>query len=248
MFEVGEKVVILKSDYPSLIGKTAIVMQNDVINGIKVKVSFDEKWPGYYLPSELAKYSDFIKNENTTLFVNLFGAPGAGKSTGATYVFSQLKLRGIDSEYIGEFAKDKCWENNKFIFESPENQFYIGAKQFYRINQVYGKVKVAVTDSPVFLNAFYNKSKYLGEEYNKVVLRLFNKFRNLNFYIERVKPYNRNGRIQSEEQATEIGSEIKEYIDKHNVPYITVSGDENGYKKIFETVMNFIKEKDDSNR
>ena len=87
MFEVGEKVVILKSDYSSLIGKTAIVMQNDVINGIKVKVSFDEKWQGYYLPSELAKYSDFIKNENTTLFVNLFGAPGAGKSTGATYVF-----------------------------------------------------------------------------------------------------------------------------------------------------------------
>lgn len=245
MFNPGDKVIVLKSDYFHLIGKTGVVMQNDVINGVKVKISFDQNWCGYYPESHLAKYDD--KNDST-LYVNLFGAPGAGKSTGATYVFSQLKLNGIDSEYVGEFAKDKCWENNKFIFESPENQFYIGAKQFYRINQVYGKVKVAVTDSPVFLNAFYNKSKYLGDEYNKVVLRLFNKFRNLNFYIERVKPYNRNGRIQSEEQATEIGSEIKEYIDKNNVPYITVSGNENGYKKIFETVMNFIKEKDDSNR
>ena len=44
-----------------------------------------------------------------TLFVNLFGAPGVGKSTGAAYLFSKLKMLGVDCEYIGEFAKDKCW-------------------------------------------------------------------------------------------------------------------------------------------
>lgn len=39
--------------------------------------------------------------------INLFGQPGAGKSTGAAYIFSQLKLRGINAELVTKFAKDK---------------------------------------------------------------------------------------------------------------------------------------------
>ena len=31
------------------------------------------------------------------LIINLFGAPGAGKSTGAAYVFSQLKAAGVNA-------------------------------------------------------------------------------------------------------------------------------------------------------
>lgn len=42
-----------------------------------------------------------------TLVVNLLGGPGCGKSTGAAYIFSQLKMRNIDAELVTEFAKDK---------------------------------------------------------------------------------------------------------------------------------------------
>ena len=41
------------------------------------------------------------------IIVNLFGVPGAGKSTGAAYIFSQLKMKGINAELITEFAKEK---------------------------------------------------------------------------------------------------------------------------------------------
>lgn len=44
-----------------------------------------------------------------TLVINLFGAPGSGKSSGAAYIFSQLKKLGIDCELVTEYAKDKCW-------------------------------------------------------------------------------------------------------------------------------------------
>ena len=50
------------------------------------------------------------------LIINLFGAPGAGKSTGAAYVFSQLKAAGVNAELVTEFAKDKVWERNKGRF------------------------------------------------------------------------------------------------------------------------------------
>ena len=50
------------------------------------------------------------------LVVNLFGAPGAGKSTGAAYIFSKLKMSGINVELVTEFAKDKVWEESKAVF------------------------------------------------------------------------------------------------------------------------------------
>ena len=44
------------------------------------------------------------------LCVNLFGGPGIGKSTTAAGVFNLLKLHGIETELITEFAKDLVWE------------------------------------------------------------------------------------------------------------------------------------------
>lgn len=87
------------------------------------------------------------------LVVNLFGVPGAGKSTGATYIFSKLKLAGINAELITEFAKDKVWEENSVIFQ-PDNQAHIFGKQFYRMNRCKDKVEVIVTDSPLLLSSF----------------------------------------------------------------------------------------------
>ena len=51
------------------------------------------------------------------LVVNLFGAPGAGKSTGASYVFSQLKMMGVNAELVTEFAKDKVWEGSEAVLK-----------------------------------------------------------------------------------------------------------------------------------
>ena len=80
------------------------------------------------------------------LVVNLFGAPGAGKSTGAAYIFSRLKLAGINAELVTEFAKDKVWEESKAVFQ---NQAYIFGKQYFRISRVQDKVDVVITDFAV---------------------------------------------------------------------------------------------------
>ena len=64
-----------------------------------------------------------------TIVINLFGAPGAGKSTGAAYIFALLKIAGIEAELVTEFAKDKVWEGNTAVFET---QAYSFGKQSYR--------------------------------------------------------------------------------------------------------------------
>ena len=56
------------------------------------------------------------------LIVNLFGSPGTGKSTGAAYIFSKLKMAGINAELVTEFAKDKVWEETHAPFK---NQLYM---------------------------------------------------------------------------------------------------------------------------
>lgn len=53
------------------------------------------------------KYKEVIETAPKTLVVNLFGTPVAGKSTGAAYIFSELKMRGINAELVTGFAKDK---------------------------------------------------------------------------------------------------------------------------------------------
>jgi nicotinamide riboside kinase len=173
--------------------------------------------------------------EKKSIIVNLFGGPGTGKSTGASYVFSKLKLLGIDAEYASEYAKDKVWEQNAAVFDC---QFYITGKQAFRICRLVGKVDVIVTDSPILMGAIY------GEDYLKPAISgEFNKYgnKNHNYFLCRKKTYNPNGRKQTEAQAKEIDGKIKTLLDENGVPYKTVDATEEGYNQIVLDIVNLIK-------
>lgn len=167
-----------------------------------------------------------------TVIINLFAGPGAGKSTGAAFIFSQLKLAGIDCELVTEFAKDKVWEDNKEVFK---NQFYITGKQSFKISRCYGKVDVIITDSPILLGAIYDDR----ENFKSAVIDEFNRFYNFNFFIKRIKPYNPNGRNQSEDEAREIDTKMKNFLDSNNISYSEVHGDQNGYLDIVLLIRDF---------
>lgn len=61
-----------------------------------------------------------------TIVVNLFGEPSAGKSTAAMDITARLKRKGINAEYVSEFAKDKVYEQKS---EGFKHQKYIFGKQ-----------------------------------------------------------------------------------------------------------------------
>lgn len=113
------------------------------------------------------------------LVVNLFGAPGAGKSTGAAYIFSKLKMAGVNAELVTEFAKDKVWEESKAVFQ---NQAYIFGKQYFRISRVQDKVDVVITDSPILLSSFYANDEVLGEEFDALIMKTVRRQRGQHFY------------------------------------------------------------------
>lgn len=147
-----------------------------------------------------------------TLIVNIFGGPGAGKSTTMAGVFSALKRKDIDCEQVTEFAKDLVWEDRQETFK---DEIYIFAKQAHRLFRVNGKVRVVVTDRPLILTNLYATDKKLCD----LCLSEFGKYNNLNFLVHRTKKYNPNGRNQTEAEALSLDNSTKQLLDTNNIDY-----------------------------
>lgn len=163
-----------------------------------------------------------------TIVLNLFGAPGAGKSTGAAYIFAMLKLAGVNAELVTEFAKDKVWEEDDVALR---DQSYIFGQQSLRISRCNGKVDVIVTDSPLLLSAAYQSPK--TEEFGKYVYAEFSQYNNRNYFIVRHKPYNPSGRLQTEAESDGLRDYIRlNLLEKYNVPYTTYTGTFESYNQI----------------
>ena len=170
----------------------------------------------------------------TPIVINLFRAPGSGESTGAAFIFSQLKMRGINCELITEYAKDKTWEKN---MEALSCQEYIFGKQSFRMKRCRDKVDVIITDNPLPLSIFYNTNPVLGEHYKNLVLDVFNTYENMNYALVRDKPYNPIGRNQTEAESDEIGDKIQFFLEDHNIPYALGLGSVEFYNFIITDVL-----------
>lgn len=142
--------------------------------------------------------------------INMFAGPGAGKSTTAAGLFYRMKKLNLDVELVTEYAKEKVWEES---VATLTDQFYITSKQNRRLSRLVGKVEWVVTDSPLLLGAYYN------EKYGKsragtsgFIVDLFNSYNNINFFIERTKPYQTKGRLGSYEDAIVADTAIKNML------------------------------------
>lgn len=173
------------------------------------------------------------------IVVNLFGAPGAGKSTGSAEIFAALKKAGINAELVSEFAKDKTWEHNITALSCQE---YVFGKQSYRMARCRNDVEVIVTDSPLPLSVIYNHNPVLDINFERTIFNIFNTYENMNYYINRVKPYNPKGRNQTEAESDALAAPIKALLYDNNVSFRDINGDDEGYKSVVEDVLNKIKD------
>jgi len=177
-----------------------------------------------------------------SLVINLYGGPGAGKSTLAAGLFAKLKEDNIDCELVTEFVKENIWENSKDILK---DRFYTSAVQYHRLFRLNGKVDVIITESPFMQSIVYNDViKY--EEYDKLIYKLYLEFDNLDFYIERgINKYSSVGRIHTKEESLKKDNEIKSMIKKYNLDVIKL---DRNIKSIIEIYTIIIKTLNSRNR
>ena len=89
---------------------------------------------------------------------------------------------------------------------------------------------VIVTDSPIAVGAMYTTEK----PYQDVCLYEAKKYKNTyNLFVNRFKPYNQNGRNQTEEEAKEIDRKIKAFLTDNNLKFKEINGTEEGYNAMY---------------
>lgn len=165
-----------------------------------------------------------MPESRTTVVVNMFGGPGAGKTTAAWEIASELKKRGYITEYVPEYAKELVWEGKTDLLDgTPEHQEELLKEQRHRIERLNGKVDFIVTDAPLMQNPLYLKTSSLeiSEFYTHKVYNYYSRYENFNVFIQRSEKFEQAGRIHSLDQSREIDKQIHSLLDKFQIYYGT---------------------------
>lgn len=179
------------------------------------------------------------------IVINLFGEPGAGKSTAATYIFAMLKIKGINCEYVSEFAKDMVWNED---YKALENQAYVFGCQSHRLSRVADEVDVVVTDCPLLLSAVYNRDPIfianptLHNLFKDVVVQIFKSYNNINILLERKHSYESTGRHESVDEALEVRRMLCKTFSKYAIDYKECPAQTQEYDKIVEDAIDYLHE------
>lgn len=156
-----------------------------------------------------------------TKIINFVAGAGCGKSTMSAALYVELKTRHVCCELVQEYAKQLVWTEQ---FDELANQYHVSMTQYKWIKALEGKVDYLICDSPLLLGLFYNKH-YPNNVSNidkteAMILEKMKEFDNIYIYLERGDyPYETHGRIHSEQESREIDLQLKQLMDKLNIPY-----------------------------
>jgi len=174
-----------------------------------------------------------------TYVINIIGGPGIGKTTISALLFANLKIRGYVCEYVQEFAKKLVWLQD---YDTLNNQFFVSKEQYNLLKQIDRHVDFLITDGPLIHGIYYNKyNKDNNSNIDKVekfILTSINKFRNINIVLDRVdRDYEKEGRIQTEEEAKDIDVILKHILRTNNFSFSSFLADPNQIENIIDYVI-----------
>lgn len=137
-----------------------------------------------------------------TKVINLFGSPGAGKTTLAADIFVEMKRRGECCELVTEFAKKAVWEKRG---KALENEILLFAQKHHELFVLDGQVDYIIIDSPLLLTAIYNEIDGKVPHLNTLAESEFNNYNNINIFLKNnSRPFEKEGRIHEGETISEI--------------------------------------------
>lgn len=160
-----------------------------------------------------------------TTIINVYGGPGVGKSTSAAYLYYLLKSGQHNVELVREYVKNWAWEGRKF---SVYDEIYFLGKQVRHESMLFGKVDWIITDAPVYMTAYY-ASIYCSPKLAHGVAEAAQAFyqqaevdghQHIHLMLKRTRPYNPDGRYQTEAQAAEVDAGVRAMLNKFEVPLI----------------------------
>jgi len=147
--------------------------------------------------------------------INFFGAPGVGKSTISSWLFSKLKEDNLDVEFAPEYIK--TWTYIRRECKSFD-QVYIFSKQMSIEHNILSNSKsIVVSECPILLNCFYgNYNKSPGFNGCMSIAQEFEmEYPSMNIFLGRGdSPYNPNFRYHDYKESLNIDKELLLFLTK----------------------------------
>lgn len=166
--------------------------------------------------------------------INLFGAPGSGKSTLRSGLFYELKMNHYEVEDVTEYAKDMVWEERHNIFQ---DQLYMLAKQNRKLLRLNNKVDYVVTDSPIILGTAYLANTVYDNTLKELIKEVFLSYDNYNILINRRHRYNENGRNQNEQESDILADSIKKILNDAHINFVEIESNAITPKELMKMVL-----------
>lgn len=155
--------------------------------------------------------------------INIFSGPGAGKSMFCMEFLAEMKKIGCNKrftcEYVSEAAKEYVWTESPLMDGSEKHQLILLGEQLHKLERLNGNVDYIITDSPLILNALYNKECSFGFE--EMIVRVMRTYNTKNYFLKRdlSVPYETAGRLQTLDEAIETDKKLKRLLERHNISY-----------------------------
>lgn len=156
--------------------------------------------------------------------INLVGGPCSGKSTLASYVYSQLKMLKVNVELTRETIKN--WIYLGCLPESYD-QLYLFASQI-REEDLFLRTSddaVVVTDAPIDMSAAYGESHGFdcAPELASMADKYEKEYPSYNIFVLRDRNwFTENGRIHNYRQSLELDQFMLDYYRSHGRKIIGV--------------------------
>ena len=168
------------------------------------------------------------------LVVNLWGAPGSGKSTTAAGLFFLMKINKFKVELVTEYAKDLVWDRHETMLG---NQLSIFSEQNWRLHRLLDHgVDFVITDSPLILSTFYKPPHYL-DSFDKTVQETFETYNNLNYFLERVGSFEKIGRRHNEGESASISKSMRDLMERFKIPFTSFEATPHTPEWIFKDIL-----------
>lgn len=151
--------------------------------------------------------------------VNFYAGSGAGKSTAAAGLFSELKMRDVKVELVTEWVKGVVWDR---AWDIMKDQLFIFAQQLHQIKRLEGQVDVVVTDSPLLFTLVYDTSHNF--QLAELVRWEYSQLDNVDIFLHRNKPFVQTGRVDNEEASENMDGRIYEMLLDEEIPFGEITG------------------------
>lgn len=169
--------------------------------------------------------------------VNLFGAPGVGKTGVRSELVGLMKARGLHVEEVKEHAKyllslglDWMLKEDQLTVLAQQNHWQLVAKR--------AGFDWVVTDSPLLLCPFYAGQAYLPS-FESLALEAHRIYSNKNFFLmpQEGAPYDNRLREPDPKKARAKSLEMQDYLHRLKVPFQLLEVNHETAKKILAALM-----------